>query len=586
MPMLYTYSFYISLLVFGLGLAYKVCCWLRYKSDVKGLHLPVGKRVVAAAKGIVLTLSGKQVLGMLRVLALDVLLQQRVLQADLLRWVAHFLIFAGFVLLLLMHSLDKVITIHLFRDYQSTLNPFMFLRDLFGVMVMVGLLLVLYRRFVLKVPRLFTKGTDLYAIVILFVILLSGFVLEGTKIVSYTKYQEMVESYAALDNAKESRALESYWVKEFGVVSPHVKKPLDARTLEAGRDLHENNCATCHSNPSWAFAGYVVAGAVKPVALSLDRIGVHRAFWTIHFLACFLALALVPFTKFFHVLTSPLSLLLNAVMDEDRSAAANRVTKEAIEIDACTHCGTCSLRCSVAIILADVPNINILPSEKMYSLKALISGRKLCEQDIRSIQEGIYLCTNCNRCTAVCPVGIDLKNLWLHVREYLIQKGYPEVSVLSPLSFFRGLMKGRLGGYDYERPLELARNAISRKYPFLDRKDETLYPNLQDPLLKEDTNLSLQVDTFKVCFGCESCTTVCPVVGVHDHPHEALGLLPHQIMHSVGLGLPHLTFGSKMLWCCLTCYQCQENCPQGVHVTDVFYALKNMAIQHLKEGAQ
>jgi len=54
-------------------------------------------------------------------------------------------------------------------------------------------------------------------------------------------------------------------------------------------------------------------------------------------------------------------------------------------------------------------------------------------------------------------------------------------------------------------------------------------------------------------------------------------------MHSCGLGLKDLAFGSSMLWDCLTCYQCQEQCPQGVCVTDVLYELKNRVIKQVKE---
>ena len=32
-----------------------------------------------------------------------------------------------------------------------------------------------------------------------------------------------------------------------------------------------------------------------------------------------------------------------------------------------------------------------------------------------------------------------------------------------------------------------------------------------------------------------------------------------------------------MIWDCTTCYKCQEQCPQGVHVADVLYTLKNKA---------
>ncbi len=60
-------------------------------------------------------------------------------------------------------------------------------------------------------------------------------------------------------------------------------------------------------------------------------------------------------------------------------------------------------------------------------------------------------------------------------------------------------------------------------------------------------------------------------------------MLPHQIMHCLALGMRDATLGTGMLWNCLTCYQCQEQCPQGVRVTDVFYELKNLAIQKKME---
>jgi heterodisulfide reductase subunit C len=47
--------------------------------------------------------------------------------------------------------------------------------------------------------------------------------------------------------------------------------------------------------------------------------------------------------------------------------------------------------------------------------------------------------------------------------------------------------------------------------------------------------------------------------------------------------------GPRMLWDCVTCYQCQEHCPQNVTVTDILYQLKNLAVKNacssLKEDA-
>jgi len=256
-----------------------------------------------------------------------------------------------------------------------------------------------------------------------------------------------------------------------------------------------------------------------------------------------------------------------------------------MELDACTHCGMCTSRCSVAIAFEGIPNINILPSEKIASIKALASGRPLEEREIRDLQEGVTLCTNCYRCTVVCPVGIDLQNFWIKVRELLLQRGIPELLVLSPLSFYRGLMKDETAQGDYEKPLTRAREAIASQCDLLRNKDKILPVTSADRRLQSGLNLSAQAKTFSACFGCQTCTTVCPVVGNYDRPQEALGLLPHQIMQAAGLGLRDLAFGSSMLWDCLTCYQCQEQCPQGVCVTDVLYELKNLAVKYVREKA-
>ena len=175
-------------------------------------------------------------------------------------------------------------------------------------------------------------------------------------------------------------------------------------------------------------------------------------------------------------------------------------------------------------------------------------------------------------------MGINLQDLWFNVRETLLQKGHPELSTLSPLSFYRGLMKDDLSRDKYGVPLDLARKAIEAICDFMKGEDKVLALTPTDKGFKSGLNLSAQANTYSVSFGCETCTTVCPVVANYENPEEALGLLPHQIMHSCGLGLKNFALGSKMLWDCLTCYQCQEQCPQGVCITDVLYELKNEAV--------
>jgi heterodisulfide reductase subunit C/nitrate reductase gamma subunit len=576
-------SLYISLVIFILALIYKVSTWFRYKIGIGAEEIPTSTRFFSAIKGILSTLFSVKILTLLKVFVLDVLLQFRILREDFLRWIMHIFIYGGFMLLLLMHALDKTITVAIWKNYYSTINPFMFLRDLFGALVIIGVLIAIFRRFILKVPRLFSNAMDIYAILIVAVIILSGIFLEASKMVAYSDYKRMVDEYSGLSDPQELKSLEAYWVKEFGTVSPNLKEPFEEAMLKKGMELNQSSCEGCHVRPQWAFTGYGVAKIISPIGLGIDRAYLPSVLWIIHLLACLVGLAYLPFSKMFHIFASSISLLANGVIGKEKLSPANRATLQAMELDACTHCGTCSLRCSVIMAFEEIKNINIFPSEKIVSIQALASGKKLSPQELRHIQEGVYLCSNCYRCTVVCPAGINLQDLWFNIRETLLQKGYPEFLVLSPLSFYRGLMREETVPKDYEKPLIRAREAIAAQCDLMKKKDKVLPLTPTDRKLQSGLNLSAQAKTFSVCFGCQTCTTVCPVVGNYEDPQEALGLLPHQIMHAAGLGLRDLAFGSNMLWDCLTCYQCQEQCPQGVHVTDVLYELKNLAVKHVRE---
>ncbi|MGQ9510200.1 MAG: 4Fe-4S dicluster domain-containing protein [Thermodesulfobacteriota bacterium] len=459
----------------------------------------------------------------------------------------------------------------------------MFLRNLFGALVIIGVIIAIYRRFILKIPRLFSNAMDIYAILIVAVIIFSGIFLEATKMVAYSDFKRMVDEYSGLSDPEELKSLEAFWVKEFGTVSPNIKPPFDEKILVKGKEFHESSCAGCHAKPQWAFTSYGVAKIISPVGLSIDRANIPNLLWYVHILACFVGLAYLPFSKMFHIFASSISLLADGMIGKEKLSPANRATLQAIQLDACTHCGTCSLRCSVIMAFEEFKNINIFPSEKISSIKVLASGKKLSPHELMVIQEGVYLCSNCYRCTVVCPVGINLQDLWFNVRETLLQKGYPEFLLLSPLSFYRGLMKEEVSSKDYEAPLIRAREAIAAQCDLMMKKDKVLPHTPAEKKLQSGLNLSAQAKTFLACFGCQTCTNVCPVVGNYEDPQEALGLLPHQIMHAAGLGVRDLAFGSNMLWDCLTCYQCQEHCPQWVAVTDVIYELKNLAVQYIKE---
>jgi heterodisulfide reductase subunit C len=577
-PMAYALAVYLALITFVLGLAYKVSTWFRYRIGADADRISAATRVAAAARGVILTLFSRKVFTLFRVFVLDILLQVRVFREDRLRWAMHFPIVLGFMGLLLLHALDRYVSAALFPDYQSTLNPFLILRDLFALLVILGLGVAVYRRWILKVPRSFTHVQDAYAIAILGVIMLSGILLHASKIVSYSRYEEMVREYTINADEQELKALEAYWVDKYGVVSPNVKGPFDAEVLEQGKLLNELSCLQCHSRPQWAFLSYGTARLVSLVSPALDTIHLPAILWHIHFLACLLGLAYLPFSKMFHMFATPLSLLANSVMDRETSDPANILTRQVIELDACMHCGTCTSRCSVGVIFEAIPNRGILPSEKIGPIRAVASGRTLSPGELRVIQEGMYLCTNCYRCTVVCPAGINLQDLWFSARESLLRRGQPAFLALSPFSLYRGLMSETLERGHYGNVPDQARQAVVASC------NGNKAVSGSDSLIAGDRDVSaalaasVQGNTFSHCYRCVTCSNACPVVRNYPKAQETLGLLPHQIMHAVGMRFWDVVFSARMLWDCLGCYQCQEHCPQGVCVADVLYELKSVAI--------
>jgi heterodisulfide reductase subunit C len=74
------------------------------------------------------------------------------------------------------------------------------------------------------------------------------------------------------------------------------------------------------------------------------------------------------------------------------------------------------------------------------------------------------------------------------------------------------------------------------------------------------------------------------VVAASDNPSKDLDMTPQQVMNLMRLELKEMALGCKMVWNCVTCYKCQEHCPQGVPVADVLYELRNEACRRLAPG--
>lgn len=564
----------LSLVVCLVGLIIRLSIWFSHDPRPPVPRISAAGRIIAAMQGIVGVIFSGRILLVIKSFFVDLLFQKRIFDKNLLRWTAHSLIFFGFILLLLMHAMDSLVSESIFRNYQPTLSPFLFLRNLFGLMVLAGVAIAVYRRLTLKAERLRSDANDWTALVFVGVIMVSGLLLEGAKMSSYSVYQGMVEEYGSVSDEEESKALEAYWVQENGLVSPNVQLPPAPELVQKGRELNGDSCIECHASNRTAFAGYAVSKVSRLFGAVLGDSAAVTLFRYLHILACLAFLAWLPFSKMFHILSAPVSLIIKGVTGDEITEPANLLTRRMIGLSACTHCGTCSLECSSNMFYESFQNDFILPSEKVQYLKKIFAGKETDPAVLKRMQQGLYVCTSCDRCTNVCPSGINLKELFVSARYMLLERGMPETTMLSHFSF----------------PLALAQNFVDdhllalKKVTDLFKKSFQHLTDIAGPMTLSSSK-GIANTSFRGCFSCQRCTNICPVVRSFDDPVEALGLLPHQIMFSLGIGNVELAMGSQMIWSCSTCYLCQEHCPNQVELCDIFYTLKNGALNKIEAGA-
>jgi heterodisulfide reductase subunit C len=71
------------------------------------------------------------------------------------------------------------------------------------------------------------------------------------------------------------------------------------------------------------------------------------------------------------------------------------------------------------------------------------------------------------------------------------------------------------------------------------------------------------------CLLCGICSSGCPASRYMDYK-------PHQIAYLIRLGMIERVLKSRALDVCLTCFLCEERCPKGVRVTQLYIYLNNL----------
>ena len=74
-----------------------------------------------------------------------------------------------------------------------------------------------------------------------------------------------------------------------------------------------------------------------------------------------------------------------------------------------------------------------------------------------------------------------------------------------------------------------------------------------------------------MCIQCGTCGGSCP-------SGQAMVHTPRQIFAMIRAGMRQEVLKSNTPWFCVSCYYCTVRCPQEIHITDVMYTIKGMAI--------
>jgi Fe-S oxidoreductase/nitrate reductase gamma subunit len=370
---------------------------------------------------------GERIRVFIRTSIVDVLAHRRFLR-DPYAGVMHLVIFWGFVILLLASAIDAVTH---YTNRHVVGAPYLWLSlitDIGGILVLIGIIMAAYRRYILKPERLPTVLDDGIGMALLAAILITGYMVEGL------------------------------------------------RQVVTELTLH----------PDWAVwspGGFVFAKAFAAMDMSQDSLLFwHQFLWWFHAVltfGAFIYIALV-FSKLQHVFVSPVNIFFRSLgpvgvpapidietMDESDTLGVREIKdftwKQLLDLDSCTNCGRCEDACPAWATDKPLSPRKFVQDLKVHMLEAADqsdNGPTLVGEAPN--EDEIWACTTCAACQEVCPVYVEhiVKIIDLRRNLVLEQNKMPETAQLMLRNMqsrghpWAGIQSLRLRG-DWTNDLEL-----------------------------------------------------------------------------------------------------------------------------------
>lgn len=290
--------------LFGLEMLFVISIWL--KARVPGVPVTASRgRKLFAALGFALKLIfSRRLWTLLRALVVDGMVHRRLYHTNSRRWAVHIAVFGSWLVLGVLSTVTGVVVEFLpllgMSPAEAASLPLIgpmfhadvwwvaLVNELLGLIVMAGMLLVIYRRYVQKDPQLRTFPGDNVVIALLTLIAFSGFPAEVFRLLAdYT-------------------TAAGVFAPDPSLISPEKLPPV------------------LHSvwGPQWGFAGYLSAMVLGALKIGPDVWTVlHNVFFWLHFVIVTALLYYMPFSRFFHVIMSPVIVAYNTLLAQESGSA-------------------------------------------------------------------------------------------------------------------------------------------------------------------------------------------------------------------------------------------------------------------------
>jgi Fe-S oxidoreductase/nitrate reductase gamma subunit len=163
----------------------------------------------------------------------------------------------------------------------------------------------------------------------------------------------------------------------------------------------------------------------------------HRIWWWIHSIASLSLIAWFPFSKFIHVFAAPVNLVYEGMessafltLEEREALGSDFSARQRIMMDACTQCNRCTVVCPSAAAGEPLSPRAAVDEAGSFVRRAggfgLFPKRPPAEPPKRGTAvgpEAAWLCTTCGHCRIECPSAISPMDIIREVRTARVESG-------------------------------------------------------------------------------------------------------------------------------------------------------------------